>query len=341
MSGEETISMGGFVETDEIVDVFIAVKKDHPEIFWVDLEFDHRSINDAVWSILPVYNAHAAYLPGSQARFDAAVSDIVDAAAGMSDVEKERYVHDWLAEHVVYDMEAFDAQNAYSAIVDGRAVCAGYAMAFQYLMHRLNVPCWFCEGQSLDPESDQEKHAWNIVVLDGEPYNVDVTWDDFEDADLSFIYYGYYNVPDTVILEENMRMDSSASLPGCTATDLSFEGIYGTTVRQAVYDAVMEEKGIHALISSREDFISRVKEALVSRGEGEYPLHFLMAGYGVSDEIDQALSAKELDESIFYAAAEELGLNGFSYGYAWQIITYDVSECPIILFTITPSLYSA
>ena len=342
MNSETSISVGGFVQEDEILDVFTAVKNDHPEIFWVDCKFSHDSIMNAVWSLRPVYNSYGEDLAGSQAKFEDAAAKVVDAAAGMSDVEKERYVHDWLAEHVVYDLDVSDDQNAYSAIVDGRAVCAGYTRAFQYLMQKLDVPCWFCEGQAFDAEAGQESHSWNIVVLDGEPYNVDVTWAVFEDEDFCFTYYGYYNVADD-LFERHMREGLAASLPACTADDLSFEGIYDKTVQQAVYESVIAGMGMGAndLIWTKESFITRVTEELVSRGGGEYTVKLLMSTHAVCNEIDQALSAEELDEPIFYAAAEKLGFDGFSYGYSWQITTYDLGQCSIVILKFTPSLYSA
>lgn len=342
LSGEKTISMGGFAQEDDILDVFTAVMNDHPEIFWVDYEFSYDSVDDAVWSVMPDYNSYAESLADNQARFEAAATDIIDAAAGMSDVEKERYVHDWLTEHVVYNMAAYDAQNAYSVLVDGRAVCGGYAIAFQYLMQRLNVPCWFCEGQGINPETGQDNHAWNIVVLDGEPYNVDVTWDDFEDEDLCFTYYRYYNVADDVFSEDHIREGLAASLPVCDATELSFEGIYDMTVPQAAYEAVMEEMGMRAddLISSKDGFVNRVKGELVSRGGEEFTLTFLVSDSALCDEIDRALTAKELEEPIFYAPAEALGLDGFGYEYSWQTIIYDFEEFSISIMIMTSSLYS-
>ena len=343
LKGEMTISMGGMVEDDEILDVFTAVKNDHPEIFWVDCEFTHDNVMNDVWSLKPTYNSHAEDLDASRARFEAAAAPVISAAEDMTDVEKERYVHDWLTEHVVYDLTAVDAQNAYSALVDGRAVCAGYAMTFQYLMQELNVPCWSCEGLGLDEDAGSEDHVWNIVVLEGEPYNVDVTWGDYEDEDLSFTYYGYYNVADDGFSEEHIREGLSALLPPCTATDLSYEGLYDMTVQQAAYETVMEELAISGdnFISTKEEFIDRVRGDMTSRGEGEITLDFLVSDIAACEEIDRALNAGELEEPIFYAAAEALGLDNYRYEYSWQTISYDFDHCSIVLLSVTASIRSA
>ena len=44
---------------------------------------------------------------------------------------KEKYLHDALAGHITYDSAYVWDQGAYTAMVEGRAVCAGYATSFQ------------------------------------------------------------------------------------------------------------------------------------------------------------------------------------------------------------------
>ena len=70
--------------------------------------------------------------------------------------------------------------NPHIAIVNKKTVCAGYAKAFQLLLTKLNIPCYYIVGFA------KEAHAWNIVKLDGY-YNVDLTWDDAKEQ------YKYFN----------------------------------------------------------------------------------------------------------------------------------------------------
>ena len=53
---------------------------------------------------------------------------------------REKAVHDALIDKITYDMGAEMNQSAYSAMVNGRTVCAGYARAFQYLLQQLGIP---------------------------------------------------------------------------------------------------------------------------------------------------------------------------------------------------------
>jgi hypothetical protein len=100
--------------------------------------------------------------------------DVEDA----SDYEKVRAVYDYVCQNVTYDHENLEndyymlKHTAYAALVDGTAVCQGYALAIYRLLLELDVDCRIVVGVS-----SGENHAWNIVELDGVYYNLDATWD--------------------------------------------------------------------------------------------------------------------------------------------------------------------
>lgn len=88
--------------------------------------------------------------------------------------EKAFAVHEYLADNVEYDYSVRDDSfNVYGALIDGAAVCSGYAQAFKMFMDILNAECMIVTG-----EAGGEKHAWNLVNYSGEWYHVDVTWND-------------------------------------------------------------------------------------------------------------------------------------------------------------------
>lgn len=73
-------------------------------------------------------------------------------------------------------------RSAYGALVAGRTVCTGYAMAFKALCDRLDLPCWVVSG------TRGARHAWNAVLLDGETLFVDCTFADvLEDESCLFM----------------------------------------------------------------------------------------------------------------------------------------------------------
>ena len=93
------------------------------------------------------FNRAAQNIDEAKDVFQENASQIISEARNLSsDYEKEKFVHDKLTERVSYDSGAEMNQSAYSALVNGRTVCAGYARAFQYLLRQLGIPCYYCTG---------------------------------------------------------------------------------------------------------------------------------------------------------------------------------------------------
>lgn len=64
--------------------------------------------------------------------------------------------------------------TAYGALHDGVAVCEGYACAVKLMLDRFEIPCDIQVGVCTNGGG----HAWNLVKLDGEWYQLDTTWND-------------------------------------------------------------------------------------------------------------------------------------------------------------------
>ena len=100
-----------------------------------------------------------------------ALSGITDT---MSDLEKMLYLHDYLVREVDYDLSDVFPGYVYrpeGVFVHRSAVCQGYAEAYSLLLTRLGYTSRVVSSSAMN-------HAWNMVLLDGTWYHVDVTWDD-------------------------------------------------------------------------------------------------------------------------------------------------------------------
>lgn len=65
-------------------------------------------------------------------------------------------------------------------LLQGKAVCAGYAHSLQYCCDYIGIEAPEVGGQCLDKNGEiipNSNHAWNQVKLTGEWYNCDLTWD--------------------------------------------------------------------------------------------------------------------------------------------------------------------
>lgn len=206
------------VSASDVKIAFEAVIGDHPEMFWLETGYSSKYLaNGQCVEIDLKYNSTADDLESAKQRFDAAAQNLITGAASLdSNYEKEKYVHDALASAVTYDLTADMNQSAYSALVNGKSVCAGYARAYQYLLQQLGIPCYYCTGYS------GGDHAWNIVKLDDGYYNVDVTWDD-----AAAIRYDYFNKTDADFASTHVRQNLSVYLPACNGTAYRQENTTG------------------------------------------------------------------------------------------------------------------
>lgn len=196
------------VQVSELKNIFSAVFNDHPELFFMETAYycKYRK-NGQCAEIVLSYNRLAEDLEAETERFLAAAQDIIEQAQVFSTAyEREKLVHDMLAGRIAYDRNAEMGQSAYSGLVNGQTVCAGYARAFQYIMQQLGVPCYYCTGYA------GENHAWNIIFLGDGYYNVDLT---FADADEGIIY-DYFNKTDEDYSLTHVRRDLAVNLPACS-----------------------------------------------------------------------------------------------------------------------------
>lgn len=98
-------------------------------------------------------------------------------SSATSDAEKALYLHDYVVKNVTYKKEG-DHQTAAGALLDGKAVCAGYADAYLRLLTAVGIEAHTITGDAINAAGQRERHAWTMVVIDGKCLFTDVTWDD-------------------------------------------------------------------------------------------------------------------------------------------------------------------
>jgi transglutaminase-like putative cysteine protease len=123
------------------------------------------------------------------------IGDIIE--DGMSDYKKERAIHDYIVNNTVYDYENYiqdtipdESHSDYGALINGIAVCDGYAKAAYRLLTLAGIECYYVIGYA-----DGNGHAWNIVKINDVYYHLDVTWDDpvlLSGGNL--LIYDYFNI---------------------------------------------------------------------------------------------------------------------------------------------------
>ena len=106
----------------------------------------------------------------------------------MSDYSKVKAIHDYVCELITYTDDVDNASSAYSAYARGEGLCNSYALCMYKLLVEAGVPCHWIGG-SAGTGRDSAGHAWNIVKLGNQWYNLDATWDDADNDNVSHDYF--------------------------------------------------------------------------------------------------------------------------------------------------------
>jgi len=157
---------------------------DDPEYFWIARDYSIVSVSGHQSVMFSVYYPnHKEMLAEAEA---VAVEIINDIPEKSTDYEVVKYVHDELCNRISYvDTDSEYEHNIYGALVNGEAVCEGYAKAFMYVLQKAGMETMYFSGTS-SRDGVAVAHGWNGVYLDGELYYFDITWDDVESECVSY-----------------------------------------------------------------------------------------------------------------------------------------------------------
>ena len=190
-------------QTDEfvfsVIRAWFAVTIDHPELYWLyphggEAEIGFTGLPDMVNGRYKVFfmidQPYVDFEEKMTAFNQATESFLSDIDRSVSQMEIVKQIHDKLMDLVIYDTDTCErhavdlAHTAYGVLVSNTAgvsncaVCDGYSLAFQYLLQQCGIPATVVYGKGGSTPYDMGGHAWSIVNVDGEWYEVDSTWDD-------------------------------------------------------------------------------------------------------------------------------------------------------------------
>ena len=197
--------------------------------------------SDQTYAYLDLSNAMT--VEETRAYFDEVDKEIEKVRAimayGESELEKALILHDYLAYTAEYDHYNYLANTipeisyrAGGVLMNKIGVCQSYAYAYMYLLTLEGIECHVTT-------SDEMNHAWNIVKIDGQCYQVDITWDDPVYDLTGRVCHTYFLVSDKVFefgRAGNYSMNShygwNENSPKCTSTtyDYAFWVNIGTNI---------------------------------------------------------------------------------------------------------------
>ena len=265
-----------------------AAAYDHPELCQIqvaslmkwDVSFDNPSTNEKIYSTyLYFINDKYDFTREQYDQMAEAVRNARNTILSYAEIssadtipEKELAIHDWLCSANTYSEDP-DAQKysenmshtAYSALVgdiDGlMPVCDGYSSALAYLLEGANIESFVITG-NVKQSGGGGGHAWNVVKLGGQWYEVDSTWDDGD-----VINHDFFNLTTAQISNHTdskstrARAGYSNNLPTATGTTYTYKYIDEGGAIVPVTGLDWNQQSISATVSVDGDFTASVLPA--------------------------------------------------------------------------------
>ena len=166
------------IEGPELYDIFFQLRLDHPEIFWAT-GFKYKYFKDSPnYIFIPEYIFEKNKIREHQRALKARVDKLIRPAKHLSDIEKEKYIHDFVCENVRYDkLKKAYSHEIIGPLGHGVGVCEGIAKSVKVLCDVLGIWCMIAVCGNNPEKGIKYRHTWNIVKIDGQYYHLDVTFD--------------------------------------------------------------------------------------------------------------------------------------------------------------------
>ena len=235
MSEEKRIST---LDSEQLDRIFECVLNDHPELFYVEgFKYTEHFFGDTLTGISFVgsYSMTKEEAESALAEIEQSLSDCMsEVPLNEDEYSTVKYLYEYLIDNTEYDKDADNNQNIRSVFLGHRSVCQGYAKAMQYMLQKVGIQSFLVTGYT-----GAERHAWNLVRVNGKYYYLDPTWGDAsysyggnEDTEnevfLPPINYDYFLVTTSEIAKTH-SFEDLVMLPACDSTEDNYyvrEGLY-------------------------------------------------------------------------------------------------------------------
>ena len=307
------------ISFDRCSDITSMVTMDNPHFYWCANPTATFSVdsNNNVKNIIYKYCMNASEVKRRNKQIEKAVKPFVSGIKdSMSDYTVALLAHENIIKLIDYDTLGLDLQekdtdhyskpdnlrSIYGVFVEEKAVCAGYAKAYQYLLNRMGIECTYVRGVC----NGGGRHAWNLVKLEGDYYYVDVTHDDGSNTDPkhhqgSAISYDYFCITTEELLKSR-KIDDAEMYPVCTATKCNYYVKSNLYFKE--YDAQRITKAIVSEIKAGKKTVS-----LKAENEKVFRTIFnrLVENHGMHD-ILRSLGDSVTNTSYLYSTNEEFNI---------------------------------
>lgn len=180
---------------------------------------------------------------------------------GMTDIEKEIAIHDYVIKNARYDYDNYQknkipdqSYTAYGILIKKTGVCQGYAIAMHKLLNMAGIETKYITGTAKGVP-----HAWSLVRIEGDYYHIDTTLNDpvtfINGKRKEVIQYDYFNVTDQQISKDHTW--EKAKYPKCISTKFGYKNL--KNLRKNSDDSINSS---YMIINNYDQFETAVKTAI-------------------------------------------------------------------------------
>lgn len=228
---------------DDAVAAMTALLRDCPELCALALDYRLHYYQNAPDRATAIELGYILPISSQEALMQVAAS-LVSRAQGDA-FTREEFLHNALCAMANYDAGSANSHNAYGALVEGRAVCDGYANAMTLLLRLSGIPCGMVEGTL-----GTLPHAWNLVMVDGACTWLDATSDDQADMLTHF----FFNITDDMLAAAYTL--TTPDMPACTDMSVNWHVRRGCYVPGEVPAWPETAESLELRFASREVYLS-------------------------------------------------------------------------------------
>ncbi len=217
-----------------------AFLSENPDVFWISNTYTYVYGNDSTVLNLHSYVSSDTCASMAQELIDVLHVFVENLGSSIDEYRREKYIFDFITDRCSYDFsasnggESWKTYTIYGALVEGKAVCEGYARSAVKLFNLCGVDCAIVNGYLSGLSSENSNtHMWNLVKIEGDWYHLDITGCDSD----TLVGYQYFNVTDEQISrshqiartysESENNYYGNFELPRCESDALQYYRIEG------------------------------------------------------------------------------------------------------------------
>jgi transglutaminase/protease-like cytokinesis protein 3 len=257
----------------EVTLVFSYLLLDYPSIFYAKSFQLYKNTTEETGVFMPEYFYSKAQILDYRKQVSRYLTSF-DKIKNQSDMQKEIYVHDFCLENFKYDFSKGKYAHCILGLVKSKtAVCEGIAKFVKLVLDYVGVPNLVVTGDATNPVANGrfERHAWNIVAIEGRTYHLDVTFD--MTVMKKNNRHDYFNLHDDDISRDHIL---SKPLPACTTAGRDYYTIFGMSV-----SSLTEMKGYikNILASGKKTIMIKLKATKLTESDTNAIIEFTQKEY--------------------------------------------------------------